>query len=77
MEILSTETVRTITSIIKIAFVIMGVLIIVAHFFYSKETEKMENKLQIFLPGSVRIAMTIELILAFLFLGISVTLLLL
>lgn len=77
MEILSTETVRTITSIIKVAFVVMGVLIIVAHFFYSKETEKMENKLQIFLPGSVRIAMTIELILAFLFLGISVALLLL
>lgn len=77
MEILSTETIRTITTVVKVAFVLVGMLIITIHFFYAKETEKMEKKLQIFLPGSVQAAITIELTLAFVFLALSVAILIL
>ncbi len=77
MEILSTETIRSIVWGIKILFVVLAVLIIVAHLFYAKETEKMENKLQIFLPVGVHTAITIELVLEFVFLTISLIVLLL
>lgn len=71
MEILSDETIRAIVSVVKIAFVFAGIVIITTHFFYAKETQKMERKLQIYLPGSVRSAITIELILALFFLLFS------
>ena len=67
MEILSTESIHSILTVVKIAFFIAGLLILATHFFYAKETNKMANKLQIFLPGSIRTAISIELALAITF----------
>lgn len=75
MEILSTETFATIASLFKVFFVVIGALVVITHFFYTKETAKMERKLQIFLPQSVRIAIALELVLAVSFLIISLVIL--
>jgi len=75
MELLSTETIRTIVAAVKIVFVFVGIVIITTHFFYAKETQKMERKLQIYLPGSVQTAITIELALSFSFLLLSLVIL--
>lgn len=71
MDILSTETIGVIVSFFKVTFIFFGAILVIVKFFYTKETRKMEKKLQIYLPGSVQLAMAVELSLAILFLFVS------
>lgn len=71
MDILSTETIRMISTFLKFFFVIFGAFLVILKFFYTKETRKMERKLRIYLPGSVQMAMSVELSLEILFLFVS------
>lgn len=71
MDILSTETIKLITSGIKTIFIFAGVVLIGINYFHAKESKKMERKLDIVLPGSVNMMMSVQLLLSIAFLILS------
>ncbi|MDO8269425.1 MAG: hypothetical protein Q7T54_02005 [Candidatus Levybacteria bacterium] len=72
MELLSTETLNIIATFFKVFYLFAAGLMVVVSYFQMKEAQKMENKLQIALPGSVDFAMSAQLIFSILFLFSSV-----
>lgn len=68
MAILPTEAVRVITLSFKALFVVAGGIIVIINYFHNKEAIKMERKLSISLPGSVHLAMSLQLLLSIVFL---------
>ena len=69
MDLLPTETLKVIVLSFKTLFLIMGVILVLINYFHSKEAKKMERKLSVGLPGSVTLAMSLQLLfsVAFLF----------
>lgn len=64
MDILPTETVHVITLSFKLFFVVAGGIMVLVNYIHSKEANKMERKLSIALPGSVHLAMYLQLLLS-------------
>lgn len=63
-----TNATQMITIAFKVLFVIAGGMIVVVNYLHTKEARKMERKLSVSLPGSVHLAMSLQLLLSVLFL---------
>lgn len=68
MDILPTNSLSVITIAFRVLFVISGIIIVVVNYLHVKEAKKMEDKLSISLPGSIQLAMSMQLILSIIFL---------
>lgn len=71
MDILPTNSLQVIVIAFKILFVIAGCIIVAINYLHAKESRKMENKLSISLPGSIRLAMSLQIFLSILFLFVT------
>ncbi len=71
MDILPTNSINIITIAFKVLFVIAGCMIVAVNYLHTKEARKMESKLSIALPGSVHLAMSMQLLLSILFLFVT------
>lgn len=74
--IIPTETLASITAVFKVLFFAGAGIMMLISYFHIKEARKMENKLKVVLPGSVSLAMSIQLILSIVLLFLSTAVLL-
>lgn len=76
MDILPTNILFVLTLSFKILFVIVGIIIVLVNYLHASEARKMERRLSVHIPGSVHLAMSLQLYLsAFFVLLASITLL--
>lgn len=75
MDILPTNIVPMITTSFKAIILIGACAIVAVNYFHTKEARKMERKLSINLPGSVSLAMSLQMLLSVAFLFVATTLL--
>ncbi len=70
-----TEILKLSIAVFKILFVCLGFMLVAISYFQEKETNKMERKLLISLPGFVQYAISFELIISVFFLFMSIVIL--
>lgn len=76
MDILPADVLDIIETAFKVLFLTIGGMVILISFFQTKEARKMEKKLRIALPGSVGLAISVQLVLSAVFLFIVMAFLL-
>ena len=76
MDLIPTNIQTTIDLALRILIFAVGLVIFGVSYFQAKEAKKMERKLSIAFPGSVRLAISMHMLFATVFLFISVLLLL-
>lgn len=76
MDILPINVTMIFIPILKFIVVIAAVGVVLINYFHSKEAMKMEKKLEVLLPGSIHLAISIQLFLSILFLFASTVVLL-
>lgn len=77
MDILPADALNVVSSAFKILFFITAGIIVLISYFQAKEARKMESKLKISLPGSVNLAISLQLGLSFVALFASIVVLIL
>lgn len=75
MDIVPTNIVPMIVTSFKIVILIGALAIVAINYFHTKEAKKMERKLNIAFPGSVNLAMSLQMLLSLAFLIVSVVIL--
>ena len=71
MDILPTNILNLMVSMIKVFFVLAGLIIVGLNYFHTKEARKMEKKLDVPLPISVNLGMSFQFILSIIFLFLT------
>lgn len=77
MDILPEDILKIVALSFKILLVLGASAIAIVSYFQAKEARKMERKLQIAIPGSVSIAMSMHFVVSLIFLAASAFLFLL
>lgn len=75
MDIIPTSALSTIVTSFKILFIVIGVIVVAINYFQEKEARKMERKLSIELPQSIHIVLSTQIVISFIFLGLTLVLL--
>jgi uncharacterized membrane protein YidH (DUF202 family) len=71
MDIIPTDALKIAETGIKIFFVLAAGVIITLNYFHTKEAKKMERKLDVALPGSIHLAMSVQFLLTIIFLFLA------
>lgn len=71
MDILPTNIIPVIENSFKILVVVVGGVVVAINYFHTKEAKKMERKLNIALPGSVHLALSLQMLFSISFIFIA------
>lgn len=74
MDILPDDVLKMVIVSFKILLAFVASLVTLVSYFQAKEARKMEHKLQIAIPGSISIAMSMHFAVSLVFLAVSVLL---
>ena len=71
MDILPINVTNVVIVALKILLLLTAAIIAAISYFHTREAHKMENKLQVALPGSVQLVMSVQLVFSVVFLFVA------